>query len=348
MGTRELNSRIPPQHSVFLFGGDRTIEPDRQCIILAEDKPAILDSIEGFSQTTETTLFPDFDGFVYQRTQYRPYVPEGYESYRAAGYRASGRGDYKEAISCFNDAIRLDSKEAEVHYWRGESKYYLNQFADAIPDFNKAIDLKDDDLKYYRLRGYARFALNQFNKAKDDIEKALEIAKQDKHSPLMNSIIASIESKLHQIDLQLTQGDQWTPERFKGLVPQDIRDYYDDPVSDEKLYKLGAELQSLIQHEQWKLLKPRFGRSYFVFRYGNQPTFGVNLFGNPRLAIWGTEADASKFSELEHKPTYYPRHKQWLFPREATVEELRDIFESIYNDVQNQMQMIFPNDQSEE
>ena len=34
----ELNSRIPPQHSVFLFGADRTIEPDRECIILKANK----------------------------------------------------------------------------------------------------------------------------------------------------------------------------------------------------------------------------------------------------------------------------------------------------------------------
>ena len=55
----ELNSRIPPQHSVFLFGAARTIEPDEECIILEVNKRAIVDSIEGFSQTTETTLFPD-------------------------------------------------------------------------------------------------------------------------------------------------------------------------------------------------------------------------------------------------------------------------------------------------
>ena len=328
----EFNSRIPPQHSVFLFGGDRIIEPDRQCIIPQEKKRVILDSIEGFSQTNEETLFPDFDGFVYQRTQNRFYVPEGYESYRAAGYRASRKGDYQKAISCFNDAISLDSTEADVYYWRGESRYYLNQFADAILDFDQAIKLKNDDLNYYRLRGYARFALNQFNKARKDLEKALKIAKQDQHLPLINSIIDSIKSKLHQITLQLDQGDQWTPIRFKELVPEDIRKHYDTRVGDAELYHLGAELQSLIEEKEWKLER-RFGRYYFVFRFDYRPTFGVNLFGNPRLAIWGTKADESNFSGLKYKPTYYPQHKQWVFPREATVEKLRGVFESVYYDV---------------
>ena len=104
-----LNNRISPQHSVFLFGGDRIIQPDMECFISADDKRAIIDSIEAFSQTNETTLFPDFDGFVRQRAQDRSYVPEGYESWRAAGYRASQKGDHERAISHFDEAYSSKS-----------------------------------------------------------------------------------------------------------------------------------------------------------------------------------------------------------------------------------------------
>ena len=281
----ELNSRIPPQQSVFLFGGARTIEPDMECIILEADKRAIRDSIEGFLQTTETTLFPDFDGFVYQRTQYRPYIPEGYESFRAAGYRASQRGDYKEAISYFDKAIHLGSTEADVYYMCGESKYYLGQTEEAILDFDKAIELEDDDINYYRLRGYAQQTLNQYDKAKDDFEKALELAEEVGETVLIDSI----RFKLREIDLRITEDSELTPERFKELVPEEIREHYDTRVGDTRLYSLGADLQSLIQQKKWKLER-RFGRYYFVFCYRRRRVFGVNLFGNPRLAIWGTEA----------------------------------------------------------
>ena len=324
----ELNTRIPAQHSVFLFGGARIIKPDAECIIPAGNKRVILDSIEGFSRTNEATLFPDFEGFVYHRTQNRPYVPEGYESYRAAGYRASQRGDYEDAISHFDEVINLNSTEADVHYLRGEARYYLLQYPEAISDFNTGIELKDDDLNYYRLRGYAKLALSQFNEAKDDLEKALELAKQIADTRLIDSI----QSKLHQIDLQTTQDDLWTPERFKKLVPENIRGHYDTRVGHEELYHLGAALQSLIEEKEWQL-GCRFGISYFVFRFDHRPAFGVNLFRNPRLAIWGTEADESKFSELEYRPTYYSLHRQWVFPGEATVEELCGVFESVYNDV---------------
>ena len=327
----EINSRIPAQHSVFLFGGDRTIEPDEERIIPADKKRLILDSIQGFSQTTETTLFPDFAGFIQRRTQDRPYVPEGYESYRAAGQRAFQRGDYEEAIPYFDEAINLNPAEANVHYLRGEARYNLHQYPEAISDFNTAIESnesKDDDLNYYRLRGYAKFALSQFNEAKDDLEKALELGAQIENTRLIDSI----RSKLHHIDLQTTQGDQWTQEKFRELVPENIRGHYDTRVGHEELYRLGAELQSLIEEKEWKL-GCRFGRSYFVFRFDHRRTFGVNLFANPRLAIWGTEADKSKFSEFQDEPIYYPVHRQWVFPRKTTVEELRDILEVIYNEV---------------
>ena len=333
----ELNTRIPPQCSVFLFGGDRTIEPHKECIILEVNKRAILDSIEGFSQTTETTLFPDFDGFIRQRTQDRPYVPEDYESYRASGYRASRRGDHEEAISCFDEAIRLNPTEADVYYWRGESKCYLKQFVDAIPDFSNAIELEDDNINYYRSRGDTKLALNQFEKARGDFEKALELAQQVEDTLLIDSI----RFKLREIAFQTNQSDQWTPEMFKELVPEDIRKHYDTRVGDGELYSLGAELQSLIQQQEWRL-KRRFGRYYFIFRYGHRPAFGVNLFRNPRLAIWGTEADESMFSEFEYKPTYYPQHRQWIFPREATVDGLRRIFESVYNNIQIEEQITSP------
>ena len=327
----ELNSRILQQHSVFLFGTTRTIEPDGKCIILADDKRAILDSIEGFSQTTETTLFPDFDGFVYQRTQYRPYVPEDYERYRAAGYRASQSGDYKDAIPYFDEALRLNPTEADVYYWRGESKYHLRKFEDAIPDFNKAIKLKDDDLNYYRFRGYTKQSIDQFKDARDDFVKALELAQQSEDTPVMNSIIDSIQFKLREINLQIAQGDQWTPERFKELVPEEIREHYDSRIEGDELYSLGANFQTLLQDEGWKLDR-RFGRYYFVYCHGRKRVFGVNLFGVPRLAIWGTESMESEFSQLECVPTYYPWHKQWVFPREVTVEKLRETFKSISSD----------------
>ena len=335
----KLNSRIPPQHSVFLFGPARIVEPDKECIIRKVNKRMIVDSIEGFSQTTETTLFPDFDGFIQQRTQDRPYVPEGYESYRAAGYRAYGSQDYEKAIAYFDEVIRLNSTDPDVYYWRGESRRYLKQYEEAIDDFDKAIELKDeDDMNYYKARGSARKELDQYDKAKSDFEKALELAHQSNDTVFM----ARILSNLRQIDFSISEDDRSTSESFKELVPKDIREHYDIQIGNEELYQLGADLQSLIQEKKWKL-ELRFGRSYFVFYYGRRRVFGVNLFRNPRLVIWGAEVDQPKFSKFDNKPVYYPVHQQWVFPRGVTVENLSDILESAYNDVRSEEQTALPN-----
>ncbi len=338
---KEFNSRIPPQHSVFLFGADRIIEPNSERFIRAEVKRTILDSIEGFSRTTETTLFPDFEGFIQQRTQDRPYVPEDYERIRAAGYRAYRWEDYEQAISFFDEFIHLNSTDDEVYYWRGISKLYLDQTEEAIDDINEAINLKDNEPTYYYWRGLARYNLNQNDKAKENLEMALKRTNSDRDVELENSIYQF----LLEISNRIKQADQWTLDKFKELVPEDIREHYDTRAKDEDLYKLGADLQSLIHRNEWKLER-RFNRSYFVFCYGRKRVFGVNLFGYPRLAVWGREVGESKFSELEHsKPVYYSVHHQWVFPRETKVEEIGEILESIYDDVQRKDQIVLPDDQ---
>lgn len=329
----KINSRIPPQHSVFLFGAARTIEPDEERIILEVNKRTIVDSIEGFSQTTETTLFPDKEGFIQQRTQDRPYVPEDYESNRAAGYRAYRSEDYEKAISYFDKIIRLNSRDADVYHWRGVSKQSLSQLAEAIDDHNKAIELKENDRDYYWWRGLAWAELNELYKAKDDLEKALELAKLANDT----SHMGSITYLLTRIDLQIGEVNQLTPQMFKELVPEAIRKHYDTRIKDEELYSLGAKLQSFIQQKKWRL-ELRFGTFYFVFCYGRRRVFGVNLLQNPQITVWGSEALESKFSKLEHKPTYYPRHKQWVFPREVSVENLHEILECAYTNSLNEEQ----------
>ena len=112
-----------------------------------------------------------------------------------------------------------------------------------------------------------------------------------------------------------------------------VKEHYDSRVGDGELYSLGADLQSLIQQQGWKLER-RFGRSYFAFCYGRRRVFGVNIFRNPRLAIWGTEEDESKFLNLNL--LILACIDSGFFPREATVKNLRDILESAYNDVQRE------------
>lgn len=357
---QQLNNRIFPQYSVFLFGGDRIIEPDIECSIPAKSKKDILASLEDFSQMTEATLFPDFEGFVHQRTQGRRYnVPD----YKRRGIRASEDERYEEAIRDFDEAIHHNPNDTDIYILRGHAKHRIGHYSEAITDFDEAISRNPNeaytyyaraDVKYdqYENRGVIasikrldendnevgdvdiKQTPNPLDQAKEDLQKALELAKTDND----RTLIFSITSTLQKIESSTSENREWTPESFKALVPEDIRQHYDARVRDENLYRLGADLQSLIEEKEWRLER-RIGRSYFVFRYGRRSVFGVNLFGLPKLFVSGTKALESNFSKLEHKPSYYSRHRQWVFPREATVKDIHEILENAYTNSWNGEQL---------
>lgn len=356
---RQLNNRIFPQYSVFLFGGDRIIEPDEECIIAAGSKEKILASLEDFSQTTEATLFPDFEGFVYQRTQERPYnVPD----YKERGYRAYQNRRYEEAITLFDEAIngnpndieayklRGDAKirlerykeaiedfdyaisrypdMASAYYARGAANYFLYENESAISDFDEAICLKPDDRRSYKLRGDVKRDIGQFEDAKDDYQKALQLALQVDDTFLM----ASIEPALGDIDSRIADGEHeyWTSSRFGELVPESLRGTYEAQNRGGELYSLGADLQALIQEQGWELTR-RFGVKHIFFFAGNTRLFGINLFSSrPRLTFCGITDAEVRGVVPQYEFTAYPQHSQLVCQRGPTVRDLRPLFEYVF------------------
>lgn len=353
---RQLNNRIPAQSSVFLFGGDRIIETDEACIIEADSKQRILASLEDFSQTTEAALFSDFDGFVYQRTQARPYDVD----YKEHGYRAYQNRQYEEAITCcdgainrnpndieayklrgdakicleqyreaiedFDYVISRDPDMASAYYARGVSKYFLYQNESAISDFDDVIRLNPDDRRSYKLRGDVKRDLRRFDEAKDDYQTALELASQVDDT----SFVASITPALREIDSRITEDEHWTLERFGELVPESIRGIYETKNRDGELYSLGANLQTLIQEHGWKLTR-RFGIKHIFFFSENIRLFGVNLFSSrPRLTFCGITMEEARHIVPQYQFTAYPQYSQLVCQRGPTVEDLRPLFEYIY------------------
>ena len=167
-----IDNRIVRQHSVFLFGG-ATIEAETECIILEKFKKDIRNNLEKFSAISEDTLFPDFDGFVRQNSHDIVYdIPD----YRGIAAQASGRKDYPEAIANYDSAIRLDSNNANLYYWRGSAKRQMKQYAEAIADFNHAISLDSTSSYLYYWRGRMYFTLEQYEEAIADYNEAISIS----------------------------------------------------------------------------------------------------------------------------------------------------------------------------
>ena len=78
-------------------------------------------------------------------------------AYNNRGNAKNKLGKYFEAISDYDQAIRLDSDDARAYYNRGLAKNKLGQYFEAaISDYDEAIRLAPDDVRIYVNRGNAK------------------------------------------------------------------------------------------------------------------------------------------------------------------------------------------------
>ena len=85
----------------------------------------------------------------------------------------SDRGEYKEAIVLYDNAIRLKSDFVKAYYHRGKAKYELTRYKAAIYDYDKALSLKPDYVSAYFDRGRAKYALGQYKSMITDYNMVL-------------------------------------------------------------------------------------------------------------------------------------------------------------------------------
>ena len=207
-----LNNRVIRQHSVFLFGGGE-IGSSPECIIDAAYKEKIRRELERFSNISEDTLFPDFEGFsrlhahnvqyaipnyrriadeAYQRNDY-PKAIANYEEatrldpddkwiYYMRGNANLGQEQYDEAITDYNKAIRLDPDFSEAYYWRGRVKHLLEQYDEAIEDHDEAIRLNSNFSEAYYWRGRVKHLLEQYDEAIEDHDEAIRLDVNNLHA----------------------------------------------------------------------------------------------------------------------------------------------------------------------
>ncbi len=81
----------------------------------------------------------------------------------------------KEALSCFNKALSLDSDNILILYARGINKYQQKKYKEAMEDMNSLLKIYKDFADAYSLRAAIKSNLNDYEGSKADQMKALEI-----------------------------------------------------------------------------------------------------------------------------------------------------------------------------
>jgi DNA-binding helix-hairpin-helix protein with protein kinase domain len=97
---------------------------------------------------------------------------KGFLTYYNQGNTYSKLGDYEGAIDNFNQALRLNPKNAKAYVNRGNARYEIaqhsgdpdKQYRGAIEDFNKALRLNPDQTEAYVSRGHVRYIIAQYSK----------------------------------------------------------------------------------------------------------------------------------------------------------------------------------------
>ena len=92
------------------------------------------------------------------------------------GKNALNRGNYKEAVAQFTQAIADNPNDAVAYYQRGYSYVKLRDHESALPDFSAAIKLDPFYTSAYMYRGVSYIQLGEIDKAAEDAQLACDLA----------------------------------------------------------------------------------------------------------------------------------------------------------------------------
>ncbi|MBR8833832.1 MAG: tetratricopeptide repeat protein [Stigonema ocellatum SAG 48.90 = DSM 106950] len=89
------------------------------------------------------------------------------------------KGQYDAAITTYNEALRLNSEDANTHYKRGNARYQLGDYEGAIEDYTQAITINPNYAGAYHKSGHARYQLGDYEGAIEDYTQAIRINPYD-------------------------------------------------------------------------------------------------------------------------------------------------------------------------
>ncbi|MEH2413868.1 tetratricopeptide repeat protein [Nostoc sp.] len=85
------------------------------------------------------------------------------------------KGEYTNAITNYNQALKVKSSDVDLYYKRGLAHYQIGDYEAAIADYSQAIQMNLHDAKSYNKRGLALSQLGRLEEAINDYTQAIRI-----------------------------------------------------------------------------------------------------------------------------------------------------------------------------
>jgi serine/threonine protein kinase len=214
--------------------------------------------------------------------------PEDYRDYICRGIAQHyGLGDYKNAITDYNQAVSLAPKYATTYINRGNARYALGENQAAITDYNQAISLAPNNIFVYSGRGNARYALGDKKGAIADFDQAISLDPK-------NAFVYSSRG-----DVRFALGDK------KGA----LADFEQAIRLDPKLatayngrgvirHEWGNKQGAIADYDQAIRLDPKFAIVYF------NRGFSHSALGNKKEAIADYQKAAALFKAQGDEKNY--------------------------------------------
>ncbi|MEH2287480.1 tetratricopeptide repeat protein [Nostoc sp.] len=95
--------------------------------------------------------------------------------YARLGDECFEKGEYKNAIANYTQALKVKYSDVGLYYKRGLAEYQVGDYEAAIADYSQAIQINLHDAKSYNKRGLALYQLGRLEEAINDYTQAIRI-----------------------------------------------------------------------------------------------------------------------------------------------------------------------------
>ena len=189
-----------------------------------------------------------------------------YQAYYDRGEAKVKLDLFEEALSDYNEAIRLKPDFTEAYYYRGVVKFTLGQHKKAISDFDEVIRLNPDDANAYHIRRAIKNNLGLHKEVVSDFDEFIRLNPDDaeaynnrgeakeklgQYKEAINDYGEAIRLKPDYVDAYNNRGNaKYELEQYEEAISDYDKSIHLDPDYAVAYYNLGLVKRDLGRHEE--------------------------------------------------------------------------------------------------